>query len=33
MGFSATGEVTPYRYDKLASSARLYEKRLAGGSS
>jgi uncharacterized protein len=30
MGFCATGEVKPYRYDKLASSARLYEKRLTG---
>ena len=27
-GFEATGEVRPYRYDKLESSARLYEKQL-----
>lgn len=33
-GFEATGEVRPYRYDKLESSARLYEKQLPeqGGS-
>ncbi|TDW97824.1 GNAT family N-acetyltransferase [Kribbella sp. VKM Ac-2566] len=29
LGFEATGEVRPYRYDKLESSARLYEKQLA----
>ena len=28
-GFEATGEVRPYRYDKLESSVRLYEKQLA----
>ena len=28
-GFEATGEARPYRYDKLESTARLYEKRLA----
>lgn len=27
-GFAATGEVKPYRYDKLESVARLYEKQL-----
>ncbi|MET9269785.1 GNAT family N-acetyltransferase [Kribbella sp. NPDC003557] len=27
-GFQPTGEVRPYRYDKLESSARLYEKQL-----
>ena len=27
-GFEATGEVRPYRYDKLESKARLYEKQL-----
>jgi ribosomal protein S18 acetylase RimI-like enzyme len=27
-GFEATGEVKPYKYDKLESVARLYEKRL-----
>ncbi|HZX06752.1 hypothetical protein [Kribbella sp.] len=27
-GFVATGEVRPYRYDKLESAARLYEKQL-----
>jgi RimJ/RimL family protein N-acetyltransferase len=28
MGFEPTGEAKPYRYDKLESVARLYEKRL-----
>lgn len=28
-GFKATGEARPYRYDKLESTARLYEKQLA----
>ncbi|HEY3515295.1 GNAT family N-acetyltransferase [Kribbella sp. NPDC051137] len=28
-GFVATGEARPYRYDKLESTARLYEKQLA----
>lgn len=27
-GFEATGEVKPYRYDELESTARLYEKQL-----
>jgi ribosomal protein S18 acetylase RimI-like enzyme len=27
-GFEATGEARPYRYDKLESTARLYEKQL-----
>ncbi|TCC19653.1 GNAT family N-acetyltransferase [Kribbella speibonae] len=27
-GFQATGEARPYRYDKLESTARLYEKQL-----
>ncbi|MGZ0149388.1 GNAT family N-acetyltransferase [Kribbella sp. WER1] len=27
-GFVATGEARPYRYDKLESTARLYEKQL-----
>jgi ribosomal protein S18 acetylase RimI-like enzyme len=27
-GFEQTGEVKPYRYDKLESLARLYEKGL-----
>ncbi|GAA2843554.1 GNAT family N-acetyltransferase [Kribbella solani] len=27
-GFEATGEVRPYVYDKLESTARLYEKQL-----
>jgi ribosomal protein S18 acetylase RimI-like enzyme len=27
-GFAPTGEVRPYRYDKLESQARLYEKQL-----
>ncbi|MFG1906651.1 GNAT family N-acetyltransferase [Kribbella sp. NPDC048928] len=27
-GFEATGEVGPYQYDKLESTARLYEKQL-----
>ncbi|MEV6287130.1 GNAT family N-acetyltransferase [Kribbella sp. NPDC051770] len=30
-GFESTGEVRPYRYDKLTSSARLYEKALCWG--
>jgi ribosomal protein S18 acetylase RimI-like enzyme len=30
-GFEATGEAKPYRYDKLESVARLYEKRLLWG--
>jgi ribosomal protein S18 acetylase RimI-like enzyme len=29
MGFRQTGEAKPYRYDKLESVARLYEKQLA----
>jgi ribosomal protein S18 acetylase RimI-like enzyme len=28
-GFGPTGEARPYRYDKLESTARLYEKQLA----
>jgi ribosomal protein S18 acetylase RimI-like enzyme len=28
LGFEPTGEVRPYRYDKLESTARLYEKPL-----
>ncbi|TDU89443.1 acetyltransferase (GNAT) family protein [Kribbella voronezhensis] len=31
LGFEATGEAKPYRYDKLESVARLYEKRLLWG--
>lgn len=30
-GFEQTGEVKPYRYDKLESTARLYEKQLCWG--
>ncbi|WP_246486889.1 GNAT family N-acetyltransferase [Kribbella qitaiheensis] len=30
-GFEATGEAKPYRYDKVESVARLYEKRLLWG--
>jgi ribosomal protein S18 acetylase RimI-like enzyme len=30
-GFAQTGEVKPYRYDKLESTARLYEKALCWG--
>jgi len=29
LGFTATGEERPYRYDKLESTARLYEKPIA----
>jgi ribosomal protein S18 acetylase RimI-like enzyme len=31
LGFEATGEVKPYRYDKVESVARLYEKNLLWG--
>jgi uncharacterized protein len=31
LGFAPTGEVKPYRYDKLESESRLYEKQLCWG--